>query len=87
MLDVALRVVGWLTTVDDREDDALVVAHGALMRAVLGAIDRIPREEVDLWRPHNCQMLGRTVPVGGFAVLLDELRAEAAAPEDADRSG
>ncbi|MCH9685878.1 MAG: histidine phosphatase family protein [Deltaproteobacteria bacterium] len=83
LLAVALRVVGWLTTVDDSDEDALIVCHGALMRSVLAAIDRIPREDLDLWRPGNCEAIGRDVEVGGFRRLIDELRAEAGANHDA----
>lgn len=78
LLDVALRVVGWLATVDDSPADTLVIAHGALMRAVLATFDHLPREQVDLQRPANCEAIRRAAPQGTWRNLLDELRREAA---------
>lgn len=77
LLDVALRVTGWLARLDDATGPTLVVAHGALMRAVLAGLDRLPRERIDLWRPGNCEAIRREVPVGAWVELLDELRREA----------
>ncbi|MCA9651554.1 MAG: histidine phosphatase family protein [Myxococcales bacterium] len=76
LLDVALRFVGWAATVDSAED-TLVVAHGALMRAVLAVVDRLPRDRLDLHRPRNCQAIPREVPRGAWAGWLKELRVEA----------
>jgi broad specificity phosphatase PhoE len=76
LLDVALRGVGWLASIDDSPRDTLVIAHGALIRAVLAAFDRLPREQIDLWRPANCEALCRDAPVGTWKQLLDELRRE-----------
>lgn len=76
LFDVALRVVGWATTVDST-DDTLVVAHGALMRAVLAVVDGLPRDRLDLRRPGNCESIARVIPYGAWAEWLDELRAEA----------
>ena len=79
LLDVALRVVGWLASVDDAAaSHTLVIAHGALMRAVLATIDHVPREQIDLWRPANCEAIRRDVAVGTWRELLDGLRREAA---------
>jgi broad specificity phosphatase PhoE len=77
LLDVALRVIGWLARIDDPARDTLVVAHGALMRAVLASLDRVPRERIDLGRPRNCEAIRREIPAGTWAELLDELRREA----------
>lgn len=76
LFDVALRAVGWLASIDDSPRDTLVVAHGGLIRAVLATIDRLPREQIDLWRPRNCEALRRDAPVGTWKQLLDELRRE-----------
>jgi broad specificity phosphatase PhoE len=76
LLDVALRAVGWLASIDDARGDTLVIAHGALIRAVLAALDRLPRERIDLWRPGNCEAIRRDVPLGTWKELLDELRRE-----------
>lgn len=76
LFEVALRVVGWLASIDDSPCDTLVVAHGALMRAVLAGFDRLPRERIDLWRPGNCEAIRREASVGTWKELLDELRRE-----------
>lgn len=78
LLDVALRAVGWLATIDDAPVDTLVIAHGALMRAVLAAFDQLPRAQLDLGRPGNCEAIRRDAPVGAWRHVLDELRREAA---------
>jgi alpha-ribazole phosphatase len=77
LLDVALRAVGWLATIDDATRHTLVIAHGALMRAVLAAFDHLPRERIDMWRPANCEVFRREAPAGTWKELLDELRREA----------
>ena len=77
LLDVALRVIGWAASVDS-DEDTLVVAHGALMRAVLTVVDQQPRDQLDFQRPENCQAITRVIPHGAWAQWLDELRAEAA---------
>lgn len=77
LLDVALRAVGWLATVGDSPQDTLIVAHGALIRAVLATIDRLPREQIDLWRPGNCEAIRRDVSENTWHELLDDLRREA----------
>ena len=82
LLDVALRAVGWITTVDDVEVDTVVVAHGALIAAVLAALDRRPRAEAWQWRPHNCEVIHRPVAVGAWNQVLDDLRSEAAADDE-----
>jgi broad specificity phosphatase PhoE len=77
LLDVALRVVGWLATIDDGSSHTLLVAHGALMRAVLAVFDRLPRDRIDLWRPGNCEAIVRDGPMGTWKELLEALRREA----------
>jgi len=78
LLAVALRVAAWATRVDDSPRDTLIVAHGALMRAVVAAIDRVPRDRLGLERPRNGEVISRKLQVGDWAKLLDELREEAA---------
>jgi broad specificity phosphatase PhoE len=78
LYEVALRAVGWLATVDDETGHTLVIAHGALMRAVIAVFDHLPREQIDLGRPGNCEAFRRDAPVGTWKELLDELRREAA---------
>jgi broad specificity phosphatase PhoE len=71
--DVAVRAIDWLAAVDGPED-ALVVSHGALMRAVLGLVDGLPRPRIGTWKPRNCEPLVRDLPVGAWAELLRSLR-------------
>lgn len=71
---VALRASAWLATVDG-EHDTLVVAHGALMRALLGALDQRPHDRIDEWRPTNCEIAVRTLEIGGWARLHRALAA------------
>lgn len=81
LLDVALRAVGWLATIDEGSNDGsvdtLVVAHGALIRSVLAALDRRPRDQIDPSRPNNCELIRREVSVKTWHELLDDLRREA----------
>lgn len=79
LLDVALRAVGWLASVDD-EQDTLVVAHGALILAVIGGLDRTPRSEIGGWRPRNCEVIRRQLAVGAWVQLREELQREAEGP-------
>lgn len=76
LLQVATRAASWLATVDD-EVDTLVVAHGALLRALLGALDDAPRDRIGEWQPRNCEVVKRELPLGAWAALRDRLRAEA----------
>lgn len=76
LLQVATRAATWLATVDG-DVDTLVVAHGALMRALLGALDDVPRDVIGDWRPGNCEVVQRSLSVGAWASLRDRLRAEA----------
>ncbi len=77
LFDVAIRVVGWIASIDDSPSDTLIVAHGALMRAVIAVFDELPRARMDLWRPGNCEAIRRDAPVGRWKMLLDDLRREA----------
>lgn len=73
--DTALRVLAWLADVD-ADADTLVVSHGAIMRAVLGVLDGLPREEIGLWKPGNGEVLSRVVEVGTWARLHADVEAD-----------
>jgi probable phosphoglycerate mutase len=73
---VALRAVAWLADHDDTDEAVLVVAHGALIRAVVGALDGLPHAEIGQWRPGNCEAIDRELPSGGWTTLLARLRAK-----------
>lgn len=70
--DVATRAIRWLAEVDGVVD-TLVVAHGALMRAVIGVLDGTPEHRIGSWRPVNCELVSREVPPGRWAELLDRI--------------
>lgn len=67
--DVAVRVLPFLASIDDGRD-VLVVAHGALIRTVVGLLDDKPTEEIGLWRPENCEFVSRKLETGRFAEVL-----------------
>lgn len=85
LLDVALRAVRWLSSVDDTDEDTLIVAHGALIGAVLMVLDGHPRDEQSRWRPKNCEITRRTVAIGTWTQRLDELQREASPMVERDR--
>ncbi|MEX1362622.1 MAG: histidine phosphatase family protein [Nannocystaceae bacterium] len=76
LLEVALRFLGWAASVDSPED-TLVVAHGALIRAVLVVVDDRPRDRIDADRPRNCQAIPRDISQGSWEHRLAALRTEA----------
>lgn len=78
LLDVALRAVGWMVTIEGAPQPTLLVAHGALIRAVLASVDHLPRDRIDDWRPANCEVIHRDVSAKDLLEVLDELRREAA---------
>jgi broad specificity phosphatase PhoE len=71
--DVAVRALRWLAEVDTSAD-TLVVAHGALIRSVIGVLDGTAEDRIGTFRPTNCEIVSRQVPVGRWAQLLDRLR-------------
>ena len=66
---VARRAIDFLAEIEGDAIDTLVVAHGALIRAVLLVVDDQPRDRLDGWRPRNCEAVTRDLPVGGWAKL------------------
>lgn len=70
--DVAVRAITWLAR-EDIDQDTLVVAHGALIRSVIGLVDGRSTSQIGLWRPRNCQAVRRDLPVGSWAELRDRL--------------
>lgn len=68
--EVAHRAIAWLHTVDTTDGSTLVVAHGALMRAVLGALDDAPIDQIGRYRPRNCEVIVRDVAPGAWGDVL-----------------
>ena len=71
--DVARRALRWLAEVDGPAD-TLVVAHGALIRSVIGVLDGTPESAIGLYRPKNCEIVRRDLPIGHWSRLLQSLR-------------
>lgn len=55
----------------DGPRDTLVVAHGGLLRAVLGVLDRLDTERATRLRLPNCGLQTRAVRIGTWASLLE----------------
>jgi probable phosphoglycerate mutase len=68
--EVAYRAIAWLASIEHEPLDTLVVAHGALIRSVVGALDGTPTDRIGQWSPGNCEVVPRSLPVGGWADLL-----------------
>ena len=68
--DVSIRAIEWLADIDDGSD-TLIVAHGALMRSVLGVFDGLPWDRIPHFRPANCELYTREAARGHWRSLLD----------------
>ena len=68
--EVAHRAITWLGSVDTHDGPTLVVAHGALIRAVIGALDGLPYDEIGQWRPRNCEVVDRDLDPGAWDDVL-----------------
>lgn len=53
----------------------LVVAHGGLLRSILGLVDGLPADDIGTHKLANATPVWRTLPAGRWADLLDGLRA------------
>ena len=71
--DVALRALAWFAEQDD-DEDTLVVAHGALLRSVLGVLDGTPWDRIGEYRPANCELILREVAPGTWSRLLAKVQ-------------
>lgn len=80
LADAALRALPLLAELDDGRD-ALIVAHGALIRCLVGLVDDRPRERIGHYKPRNCEFIERDLTVGSWGSLLENVRAEVAVPE------
>jgi len=72
--DIALRAAGALSETNGHEN-ILVVAHGALIRAVIHALDQGPGGEISDFRPGNCEIVPRTVEPSVWTALRERLRS------------
>jgi broad specificity phosphatase PhoE len=67
--DVAIRVLGWLSTLDP-SPNTLIVAHGTLLGCLVGLLDGTPVETIGWSFMPNATLFTREVPPGQWASLL-----------------
>lgn len=67
--DVARRVLLGLPTLLG-DGDTLIVAHGAMMRATIGVLDRVPFDRIGDWKPNNCEVAMRELSLADLAAAL-----------------
>ena len=67
--DVAKRVIGWAASVD-AVGTTLVVAHGGVIRSILGILDGLSHDSIGFGKIPNCTVMAREIPVGTWAALL-----------------
>ena len=72
LADISLRAVRVLRTVNPT-GPVLVVAHGGLIRALLGLLDRTDRAQIGRLNIANAEPIERWVPVNRWIEIFDEL--------------
>ena len=70
---VAIRAMGFLAENELEDQCTLVVAHGALIRVVVGILDERNPAEFCAWKPGNCELIVRDVAVGNWSFLRGRL--------------
>ena len=70
--DVAKRVLLGLPALLG-DGDTLIVAHGAMMRATIGVLDRVPFDRICDWKPSNCEVATRELSLADLAAALRTL--------------
>ena len=75
MRDTSLRAMRFLAGVEDGDGSTLVVAHGGLLRGVLGLIDGLAESDISRRIVANTEICAREIPPETFARLLTELEA------------
>ena len=68
LAETAERALGFLKTIDIG-GTRLVVAHGAVIRAIILVIDGVSPDDLGTWRPQNCELVERTLEMGRMAEL------------------
>lgn len=68
--DVALRALPWLAELDP-EPATLVVAHGGVLRTLLGLLDDVSVADLGRTRITNCALLERDIGPGTWAALQE----------------
>ncbi|MBK8718295.1 MAG: histidine phosphatase family protein [Deltaproteobacteria bacterium] len=70
---VTRRVLTFLAAREVDHGHTLVVAHGAMMRGVLGTMEGLARDGTASWRLANCEVVSRELPRGRLAAILATL--------------
>lgn len=70
LADVAFRSLPFLAGLTAVEGTTLVVAHGGLLRVVVGLLDGLPIEEGARWKLPNCQPMTRHLEPDTFSKLV-----------------
>ena len=68
LAELASRAVPFLDSIDNGTD-TLIVAHGGLIRVLVGLIDGTKRSEIGRFAPRNCEAIHRTLPQGSWNLL------------------
>ena len=72
LADVARRSLPFLAGIPPVEGPTLVVAHGGLLRVVVGLLDGLPIEEGARWKLPNCEPMTRALEPDTFSKLVAE---------------
>ncbi len=67
---LARRVLRWLATVDEVEGHTLIVAHGGVIRVLLGLIDGVPLHDIGKNRIANARPNVRDLEPGTWTELV-----------------
>jgi len=69
--DLAVRTVGFLAELENV--DTLMVAHGGVIRVLLGLLDGLPEEAIGKGRVANAQPIEREIQDGVWRTLFERL--------------
>ena len=72
MADVALRVLPFLASLEPMDGPVLVVAHGGVLRIVVGALDGLDLSDRARWKVRNCEPMIRDLSPDTFTRLVAE---------------
>jgi len=73
LADVAMRALPFLAGLEPVGGTTLVVAHGGLLRVVVGLLDGLPIEEGARWKLPNCEPMTRHLEPDTFSKLVAEI--------------
>lgn len=76
MAILAARVIPFLAKLTEIEGNTLVVAHGGLIRVVLGMLDGLDSSVIGKNKIENCEPHWREISPGAFAALIEKYALE-----------